>query len=452
MAETSTKKHLSVTVYYLLIAMGMGWPALMATGRLLSLWKTGNTLSPLSLAAIHTLVLGSMMTIAFGVLYQIVPIAFQAPPVARHVLFWHLPIHLLSVILMVIGFLHSRFLWVGIGGSMLLIAAGVYFAFVLQSFRKARNKTPVHRSLTIPFVSLLLVILVGIFQAFVPQDVTQSVVMTHVLLGGLAFWGGLVLVLSYKLFPMFIISHGYKASLVRTASLYFSGVALWLVKEWLPSQAWTPLDMAVTILILYGLISFVVDMIAVVRARKRKRIVLPLYDAMVATAAIVIAQVWILALLWLHDTRSIVYAVYLFAFGGLIPLMFAYMQKIVPFLWFEYRFSKRPERKTAPLIDDMVPKRPAQTGFIIYYIGVLLGLTYLIFAPSRVRPHAAGAGSSAAAGAGAGSAVSTAGLTMTPTYLSWLSAACLTIGSFVLFLALQHVLTIGGKRPNDDAA
>ncbi len=422
MAETSTKKHLSVTVFYLLTAMGIGWPAFAATGHLLPLWRSGDTLAPLSLAVIHTLILGSMLTIAFGVLYQIVPIAFQAPPVARHVLWWHLPIHLASVALMIAGFLLSDFVDVGIGGTIVLMATGTYFYFILKSYRKARNRTVVHRSLIIPFASLFLVVALGIFQALWPQSVTPEVLFSHMLVGGLLFWGGLVLVISYKLIPMFVLSHGYKASLTRTAGFYFPGVGLWIVAVWLPKQAFTPVYMAITILILFGLVSFVMDVIAILRARKRKRIVAPLYDALFATLIIVVTQLWLIGVLWTDDGKGVILPIYLFVMLGLVPLMFAYMQKIVPFLWFEYRFSKRPERKTAPLIDDMVPKVPAQTGFIVYCTGAIVGAASI--------------------------AVGTSALTWI--VLDWFSAFLLTAGSFVLFLALQHVLTIGGRRPDDD--
>ncbi|GLV13132.1 hypothetical protein Heshes_08160 [Alicyclobacillus hesperidum] len=113
-------------------------------------------------------------------------------------------------------------------------------------------------------------------------------------------------------------------------------------------------------------------------------------------------------------------SIYVFGFGGLVALMYAYMQKIVPFLWFEYRFSKRPERKTAPLIDDMVPRRTALTSMLFYFGGTIVGAIALTV--------------------GKGSMVSLA---------SWVSDLAMTGGSMLLFLSLRHVLTIGGKRPDD---
>jgi hypothetical protein len=174
---------------------------------------------------------------------------------------------------------------------------------------------------------------------------------------------------------------------------------------------------------LFGLLSFVLDMVAVVRARKRKRIVLPLLDAFVANACIVVGHAWVVICVAFGQTELVYPAAYLFWFGGLMPLMMAYMQKIVPFLWFEYRFSKRPERKTAPLIDEMVSKYASQTGVVLYYLGVLAGLADL----------------------------TVGGTSSAWTTVQWTSAVCLTLGSALLFVALRRVLFIGGPRPEDDA-
>jgi hypothetical protein len=424
MPVTSTKKRLSATVYYLLTGLALAWPGLLATGWLLPEWRTGVTLTPLSLGTIHLLVLGFMLTVAFGVLYQIVPIAFQAPLVPRHVLYWHLPLHILSVVLMVTGFLTMRFPVVGIGGTLLIGVSAAYFTLILRSYVRARNKTFVHRNLVWPLLPLWLVLLIGVYQAFFPAYTDQRVVLSHALLGAFAFWAGLVLVFSYKLVPMFAISHGYRASLPRTASTYFSGILLVIVSWWPGlSSAAKALLYAGSALTVVGLLSLVVDMVAIVRARKRMRIVLPLLDAFVANACIVVGHAWVVICVAFGRTELVYPAAYLYWFGGLMPLMMAYMQKIVPFLWFEYRFSKRPERKTAPLIDKMVSKYVSQVGVVLYYLGVSVGLASL----------------------------TVGGSTTAWTTIHWVSAVCLTLGSALLFVALRRVLFIGGPRPEDDA-
>ncbi|MCL6453968.1 MAG: hypothetical protein K6T78_10205 [Alicyclobacillus sp.] len=420
--ETSTKKRLSATVYYLLTGLIFGWLGLLATTTALPQWRNG-TLSAWSLAVIHELVLGFMLTVAFGVLYQIIPIAFQAPAVPRHVLRWHLPLHLAAVLTMSIGFVATRWFLVGAGGAALLVLTALYLGFIGRSYLRARNRTPVHRGLVVPAAALALVMLLGLLQAFAPQWANAHVVRTHALLGGLAFWGGLVLVFSYKLVPMFVISHGYTVSLRRTAAVFYAGALLWTVAAWMP--AGSPARAVVVVAAIVWAVSlalYVRDMIAIVAARKKRRIVRPMYHAFAAMAAMVVGMVGMGAAACFSGSTWAYPAVFLFAFGGFIPLMYAYMQKIVPFLWFEYRFSKRPERKTAPLIDDMVPDRAAQWAMGVYGAGVLAGLACLCGPPDG----------------------------------DWLAAAArasgglMTLGSIILFFALRHVLTIGGPRPDDE--
>lgn len=271
-----TKKRLSATVYYLLTGLCLGWPSLASLGVLLPDWRRGEVIFPLSLAAIHLFILGSMLTVAFGVLFQVIPIAFQAPPIPRHLLCWHLPIHVASVTSMTAGFITSSFTIVAVGGAILFANTTLYFAFIGHHYVRARNKTLVHRILSLPVSVLWFVMLLGLFQATFPNKVFPGVLLTHIILGGLAFWGGLVMVLSYKLVPMFVISHGCRVSLAGTASFYYSGVLLWIVSTWysVGNTAYVLRDVG-TAALLIGLICYTRDMLRIVIARKKEELPSP---------------------------------------------------------------------------------------------------------------------------------------------------------------------------------
>ncbi|MBX6353014.1 MAG: hypothetical protein IRZ10_06725 [Thermoflavifilum sp.] len=428
---TSTKKRLSATVYYLLTGLALSVPTFIGAGIACPGWARGDTASPLSLAVIHALFLGVMLTVACGVLYQIVPIAFQAPPVPRHVLAWHLPLHVLAVLGMLAGFLTAHWLWVGWSGTALVVLLGVYLSFIAGSYLRARNRTAVHRGLIMPMLALAGVLGVGLLQAFDPAQATTTVVSSHMLLGIAGFWVGLVLVFSYKLFPMFVISHGYKASLPRTISLYVAGVVSWLAAVWAGDAGVTVgsfrisafLRITAALLTIAALAGFSVDMMRVWQASRRRRVVIPVYEAAVAMAVLALsgaATALALAIPWME---VVVPALYALTFGGLMALILAYVQKMVPFLWFEYRFSKRPERRTAPLIDDMVPRRPALAGWVLFGVGTLAGILACALATETEA------------------AAEVAG---------WIAGICQALGTAMLWLSLRHVLTIGGPRPTDE--
>ncbi len=430
MQNDSTKKRLSPTVTYLLTGLIFACPTLFAVGWMIPAWAQQAMFSPTSLAIIHSLVLGFMLTVAFGVLYQVVPIAFQAPPMPRHVFYWHLPIHTLSVVFIIYGFVRFQLFLVAIGGGALFLAA-IAYVFILQNhYRKARNKTLVHRGLSFPLVSLIVVLFIGIWQALLPSTVSPQLVMTHALIGGLAFWGGLVLIISYKFVPMFALSHGYQASLPRAKWLYFSGVAVMIIGEWfrygLPSA--DPLGEWVLVLgcacSAAGTTSFVIDILRILRARKRKRLVNPMRVAMIALTFIIFGQFLLFLAIPLDNTQFGILAAFLFGLGGLVPLILSYMQKIVPFLWFEYRFSKRPERKTAPLLDDMVLRQTSKIAMILYYIGILTStIFFLVMWLSQGQDI--------------------------NSKIRFIPGSLMAISIVLLFISLRHVLTIGGRRPED---
>jgi hypothetical protein len=426
----STKKRLSPTVSYLLTGLVFACPTLFAVGWLIPEIAQQSIITPGSLAIIHALVLGFMLTVAFGVLYQVVPIAFQAPPMPRHVFYWHLPIHICSVLLMIYGFLNYRMPFVATGGLLLCIGAISYLYILQAHYRKARNKTFVHRGLSFPIVSLVIVILIGLWQASFPQTVSLQLVLTHAIIGGLAFWGGLVLVVSYKFIPMFALSHGYQASLPRAKWLYFSGLFVLIFGEWMlpvESALYFIGKLAVVlgcILGAAGILSFVIDVWNILRARKRKRMVNPVREAMIALSFIVCGQIFLFIAIPLQSVWLTIFAAYLFAFGGLVPLIMAYMQKIVPFLWFEYRFSKRPERKAAPLLDDMVPKQLSKIAVILYFCGMCIGF-FVLLVTSLLH------------------------LASINTLIRLLPGSIMAISIILLFISLRHVLTIGGPRPED---
>jgi hypothetical protein len=428
--QTSTKKRLSATVTYLLVALAVASLCLAASAWTLPQWQTAEFFSPTSLALLHGILLGFMLTVAYGVLYQVVPIAFQAPPMPRHLLYWQLPEHLVAVALLVAGMLCHRWSWTVLGGICVLggLLAFAHFLYH-KSYKRARNRTPVHRMLALPLVALGLTMLVGLWQALWPSNVDRHLLLVHLLLGGYLFWGGLVLVISYKFVPMFALSHGYRASLPRAGGCYFIAGLILVGVEWVrhlwPNSQVEPLrwmDAGAVMLGVLGIFLFSVDVRNILRARKRNRLVFPLQVALTALAVTLLSACGLLVALIAPRVQLVTISAYLFLFAGLMPMIFAYMQKIIPFLWFEYRFSKRPERRSAPLIDDMVPPRRVRMAMATYGLGVIAGCVCLVPWPAT---H------------------------LVTRSLATISAGLTTVGALLLLSALCHVLTIGGPRPAD---
>ncbi len=429
----SGKKRLSPTIGYLftgLTACAVGFGVSAAS---LSTWSESIAGTPVSLAAIHTLVLGGLLTIAAGVLFQVVSIAFQAPPLPRHVALWHLPIHAVSVVMMVLGFALGDWRLVGAGGVLLTAGLIAYGAFLAKSYRLARNKTHVHRLLWLPAAFFAWVVAAGLWQAFSPATETPSLLLTHVAAGSLGFWVGLVMIISYKFIPMFTLSHGYEVSSAKTAAWWFGGLAAVIISQAPAIFTWggglapatqmlmRALTVAGCLASFAGIMLFAADAWRVLAARKRRALVKPMRSALLALSVALVAASLALAAISFDSRRSGFLAGFLLLFGGLLPLAFSYVQKIVPFLWFEYRFSHRPERKTAPGLDEMVPANWIATAAWLYAASFASGLARM----SGWLPRSTGL------------------------VLSFAFGGCGVLSVATLMLALYRVLRIGGPRPTD---
>ncbi|MHB1627470.1 MAG: hypothetical protein ACYCVB_03695 [Bacilli bacterium] len=373
-----TEKHLSPTVWYILTGLLWTWPAFILSGGLLPDWRAGDIASSLTLADIHALILGALLTTACGVLYQVIPIAFQAPPIDRQVAKWHLPAHTGSVLVMVVGFLLNRWSVVAVGGSILFAATIVFGGHVLRSYRRARNPTAVHQQLLLPFICIVIVMILGIMMASGWSDPENRLLLTHALLGVFGFWLGLIMIVSYKFIPMFSLSHGYKVSVQVTVRLFYAGVGLFFIAGFGPLRLGSLLRGGGALLCAAAVALFALDMRRILAARKRKRIVPALRYALLATGLILAGTLMLLTAVLSGDMAWIAPGSYLALFGGFMALTLSYAQKIVPFLWFEYRFSHSPDRKAAPALDDMMPKKPVAIGMFLYFLSVLGGVVLLL--------------------------------------------------------------------------
>lgn len=380
------KKSISATVYYLITSLSWSIPALLLVSIALPQALLGNLGDPLLLAAIHAIILGTLLTAACGVLWQFIPIAFQAPPLSRRVLYWHLPTHTISVLLMVLGFIQSQWNIVAWGGSLLLLITIVYGTYLFAHLRRARNQTAVHKLMAFPLISLPIVMFVGLLLATHRVAGSNLWLVTHATLGFFGFWISLVMVISYKFIPMFSLSHGYRVIPHFVMRLYFISLTLLLVAGLLPLLHISPLFSRAlqwigASLNAVSLTLFVRDSVRILQARKRRRIAFPLIAALLSSSFLILSALLALAVFsgWIHISVTLI--AYLMILGGLFPLQLAYMHKIIPFLRYEYRYSHAPDRKSAPRLDDMVQKDNAKRGSIMYAAGFLISFSLILIQP-----------------------------------------------------------------------
>jgi hypothetical protein len=214
----------------------------------------------------------------------------------------------------------------------------------------------------------------------------------HIAVAGIGWVSFIVIGFSFRLIPMFILSHGYDESYGWTSLVMLvSGLVLltlyFLLHLFVPRISglhWIAL--AGGIIMLIGIVSYILQMRVIYKQRTRRKIEPALWFSICATGYLLIAGitgVWMLA--FPHSFRmEIVYVVTgLFGFAGMYII--GMMHKIVPFLQWYNKYSSKIGLEKVPMTKDMISEPLTwiqlfvfNAGIIIIAAGIILNMQVII--------------------------------------------------------------------------
>lgn len=360
-----------------------------------------------SLAMVHLLTIGWLTLLMFGALFQFVPVITQQPLL-------HQNLSLAALLLIECGLaaMIAGFLLLGHIAAVLLPAGGAtVFAGVLAAL--ANLAVPLARKhpwpLSIGFVAsgfcfLIVTVLLGFGFAlaltasrFFPGAATllAAGVENHAL-AGLGGWFTLTAMgVSYELLPMFMLSPHERgawglavlaACLAGFVAAIFAGIA----PPFLPASIAHPLaivEQTGRAFIGIGVLLYLLDVVRLYRARRRRQIELHNRAAVGAFAALALCLLLGLALVAASRLQQDAPAlVLLVLFGWLSGLGLTQLYKIVPFLAWLSRFGRKLGKARVPRVQDLVNEQRALPLFITYFAGVALALAATLAAwPLAIR-------------------------------------------------------------------
>ena len=337
-----------------------------------------DTYMPSVVALTHMLTLGSLLAFVMGAVYQLATVAFLIPikliRLAR-LNFW---LYALSVI----GLIFSMGYWWMMGllvfGSCAVISIYLYAVIIVWSVVKTKVAGAMkwfvlcaHVYLMIAVTLALLLILSLQFAGFLAGDY-QPLLLSHIIFAVGGFFTLLVMGFSFKLLPMFTLSHGY-STVRQKFTLILANVALW----GLIAGVWLNFRSLLWVAGMIGVVTFinhVIDLKGIMKKRLRKHTEAPMHAVMIAAY---IGGVTLLGLLiqlgvsfQLPGWQGVV-TFYLMGWITFTVMGFSY--KIIPFLIWNERFSKRVGKEKTPMIADLL--HPNRTKPVL--IGFLSGLVVL---------------------------------------------------------------------------
>jgi cbb3-type cytochrome oxidase subunit 1 len=342
----------------------------------------GAFLTPHLLAVTHLTALGWLTMIAMGALYQFVPVVLDVPIFSERLGKVQFYPYLAGVLGLAYEMGSGRLQAVAWPAGLLVLAIGLFLYNMARTLAAVEHWPLTGWFIVAALTSLGLVVTAGFVLAlnlilgFLPLS-QLAFVEAHAHLAALGWLGLLVIGVSYKLTPMFALSHpfdewrlGRPVFVLMTAAVagLFVSLLLRLGTEALLG-CWLLAAMAI------GLYAW--DYATMLRVRRRRPIDLTQRHNIAGVCGLLLAALLGLALVIgpstapLHPRLQLAYAVMALA-GWLGLTTLGQLYKIVPFLVWTHRFAPRMGKEKVPLLKDLYPQRLATGGFIALAGGLVL--------------------------------------------------------------------------------
>lgn len=348
---------------------------------------SGHHFQPKILSINHVATLGWITMIIFGAMFQLVPVVLETKLFSEklaEIQFW---IYLPGVIGLVYCF------WVfdtGIimtASAILLNLAMFIFSFnIIATMRSVKkwNVTAWYLASAIFYLIVTavagLLLAINLWTPYIKLDHLQYLNLhAHVAFIG---WVSMVIMgVSFKLIPMFTLSHGFALTNGKRA-LWLINIGLLGISTIMHYKDTTFLYYIFISLIVLGIIFFLLQIHIIFKNRIRKK-----FDIGIRFSSVAYLMFGLTTLLGTFiafvDYENIINLTlvygYMIIFGFISMLIVGQMYKIVPFLVWYHKYSSKVGIEKVPMLKDMFNEKSAQVGFYLMVTAVFGSLYSLVF-------------------------------------------------------------------------
>ncbi len=348
----------------------------------------GVFLTPHLLAVTHLTALGWLTMVAMGAMYQFVPVVLNVPIFSERLGKMNFYVYLAGVAGLICEMGTGRMQTVAWPAALLVLAIGFFLYNMMRTLAQVRCWPLAGWFIAAALTSLGLVVTAGFVLAlnlvlgFLPLS-QLAFVEAHAHLAVLGWLGMLVIGVSYKLTPMFALSHPFDEwRLGRPVFVVLAVAVVGLFVSLLFRLGPLPLR-ASALLAACAVGLYAWDYARMLRVRRRRPIDLTQRHTIAGVCCLVLAGLFGLTLVAtpadadFHARLQMAYAVV--ALGGWLGLTtLGQLYKIVPFLVWTHRFAPRMGRERVPLLQEMYPLRLAQVGLALLVAGLAVATASIL--------------------------------------------------------------------------
>ncbi|WP_226376957.1 hypothetical protein [Oceanobacillus halotolerans] len=325
----------------------------------------------------HFLLLGWAVMIVMGAMYQLVPVAFLTPIWNETFGFIQFGVTAVGITAfsILLGFKPDSAIY----GGMLAILGVLMFLFqMLKTILSQQTKNTMTYFVVGALVSFFITIGFGFLLAwnlaYGGIASHNTILYSHIVMGVAGWFTLLIFGFSYKLVPMFSLSHGFSMKFAKPAFFsYIAGLLVlisgfWLVASFIQTIGW--------LVLLVGFSLFVLDIKEILTKRLKKKLDKPFTFALLAIANGLVIHVLAFLLSLFNNANAKLWSwlIFLYVMTWIIFSILGYLNKIVPFLWWTHKYSDKVGKTKVPMLKEMINEKLSVTIFVLFVISVV-GLT-----------------------------------------------------------------------------
>lgn len=376
--ETNIKLPISFIIFSL-IALLLSQILVLVNGQML---VNGSFRIPAIWSAAHLLILGWALMVAMGAMYQLVPVAFLTK-------IWNEKFGFIQFFVTALGIASfSLMLYVSpqnalLPGILMLLGILMFLFQMFMTLRKQAKPNILTAFVGSALVCLFLTIFLGITLIYSLQtgfgaEYYQAIFKSHLLMGVTGWFTLLIFGFSYKMVPMFSLSHGFPMVQARYVyGLYISGLVITLLSFFTSNDI---LLKAGFFLLLAGFSIFSWHISIIIKKRLKKKLDKPFSFSIVAIGLGNIIHLAAFIALWSEQFSNLIGPfVYLYLMLWIVLSITGYLYKIVPFLWWTFKYSKEIGKNAVPSLKDMMNEKIVVPLFTLFVVSVLSVFFSMVF-------------------------------------------------------------------------
>jgi len=349
-------------------------------------------LNPEMLALTHSMVLGFITMIIFGSLYQLIPVVMEVKLFSEMLARITFYLFGTGVIILVISFWEATFdnsqnwLWFEVSGTLILAAVILFAINTLKSAARSERMDMGNIFIITAIIYLLLTVSIAIIliinfaRPFIPVS-TIDLLKMHINLGITGWFLFLVIGVSSKLMPMFLIIHKLPEYLLKyTYYLLNAGIVLLVSTFYFYPHSWaiivasTPVFVGIGLFLRFNFYAF--------KHRFRKN--LDVGMKLSKSAFIILAFILLLGLFAVITPRFTadfqyridIAFVMSIIFGFLSALILGQTYKTLPFIVWLQKYQTKVGKQKIPLPQELYSNRIASIHnqtFLVAFIFLITG-------------------------------------------------------------------------------